>query len=299
MNIISKQLIFLFVAGITVAGYANPLVSWYRKPAGQIYYTVESPAEFDSDEFAEGDKSPTVTLQQFSAIAGAPLILKEEYMVVSGINIEVNDFKFNDIENVDLTTYSISVPFVTAYKINDDFILMANISLGVYSDFKKITLDDFKFSWFGICQYNVGDSVELYGGVAYNRSFGKDILYPLVGLNWKINDSWYLGLVLPRPFIAYKASESLLLYAGLGPAGGEWNVENPLDSEDEENYNFFFSGYRVGCGVEYDINKHITMYLNVGSTMLRDYEIENDDRTLLDTEVDNTFIGTVGFAIFP
>ena len=294
-----KRIILLFVVGLTFDGYANPLVSWYRSPAGQVYYTVESPAEFKSDEFAEGDKNPTVTLQQFSAIAGAPLILKEEYMVVSGINIEVNDFKFNDIENVDLTTYSISVPFVTAYKINDDFTLMANISLGVYSDFKKITLDDFKFSWFGLCQYNVSDSVELYGGVAYNRSFGKDSIYPLVGLNWKINDSWYLGLVFPRPFIAYQASESLLLYAGMGPAGGEWNVENPIDSQDEENYNFYFSGYRVGCGVEYDINKHITMYLNVGSTMLRDYEIENDDRTLLDTKVDNTFIGTVGFAIFP
>jgi len=61
----------------------------------------------------------------------------------------------------------------------------------------------------------------------------------------------------------------------------------------------FFSGYRVGCGVEYDINRHITMYLNVGSTFLRDYEIENDSRTLLDTEVDNTFIGTIGFALFP
>jgi hypothetical protein len=294
-----KKIIFLVIVCIALSGYSNPLVSWYRKPAGQIYYTVEAPAGFKSDEFAEGDKNPTVTLQQFSAIAGVPLILTEEYMVVSGINIKVNDFKFNDIENVDITTYSISIPIVAAYKINENFKIMANLSAGIHSDFKEITIDDFKFSWFGICTYSISDSVNLYGGLAYNRSFGKDTLFPVVGLDWKINDEWFLNLAFPRPFIAYQASDSLLFYAGIGPAGGEWNVENPLDSEDDENYNFYFSGYRVGGGVEYDINKHITMYLNVGSTMLRDYEIKNDNRTLLDTKVDNTFIGIVGFAIFP
>jgi hypothetical protein len=294
-----KTIIFLVTVGTTFYGYANPLISWYRKPAGQVYYTFEAPAELKSDEFAAGDNAPSVSLQQFSAIVGAPLILKEEYMVVSGLNIQINDFKFTDIVHVDLTTYSLSVPFVAGYKINDDFKLLANISFGLYSDLKKLTSDDFHFSWFGMCQYNLNESLALYAGLAYNRSFGEDKIYPIAGLNWRINDSWFLGLVFPRPFIAYKASESLLLYAGMGPAGGEWNVENPLDSKDSENYNLFFSGYRVGCGVEYDINRHITMYLNVGSTFLRDYEIENDSRTLLDTEVDNTFIGTIGFALFP
>jgi hypothetical protein len=293
-----KKIVFFIVFCMVSFGYSNPLVSWYRNPAGQAYYTVESPAEFKTDDVSTGDK-PTATLQQFSAVTGAPLILKDEYMLVLGLSVEISDFTFRDIESVDLTTYSISVPIVAGYKINEEFRIMASLSAGIHSDFKNVTLDDFKFSWFGICTYRITDSVNLYGGLAYNRTFGKDTLFPLIGLDWKINDEWFLNLVFPRPFIAYQASDRLLLYAGIGPAGGEWNVENPLDSEDDENYNFFFSGYRVGGGVEWDITRHFTLYANIGSTMLRDYKIKNDDRTLLNTEVDNTLICTVGLAIFP
>ncbi|MDA3799302.1 MAG: DUF6268 family outer membrane beta-barrel protein [Kiritimatiellae bacterium] len=292
---------FAFFLLVLIAGsfsQANQLVSIYKKPLAQFYYTAEAPAKFKNPDASAGNDSAEVSLQQFNASMSFPVLIRNDYMVLCAPSIEVNDFKFSKIDSVDVTTYSVELPFIAFYNINDDFSLMVNVAAGIYSDFKTVSFDDdFKMSWFGILQYKMNPNLDLFVGLAYNRVFGEDTIFPVAGLNWRISDEWFLGLVFPRPFISYQATDKLLLYAGMGPAGGEWDVDNPLDLEDDSDYNFFFSGYRVGGGIEFDLTKHVTVYANVGSTFLRDYKIENDDTTLLDTEVDNTFIATIGLAV--
>jgi hypothetical protein len=252
-------------------------------------YTWESPSKIDAGVYANPEGSPEVAVNELDTGFAIPLYMSKNFRLFSGVNASWHNFNFSDTGLNDINTFDISVPFNAMVPINDKLTFMAIIAPGIHSDLKRVNYKDFKFSFLVLVNYSFNEKLQLSIGAAYSRIFGDDRLFPAAGLTWMPGDAWTIRLVFPKPAIIYHYSPRLRFMLGAEPAGGEWNIEDPRDFTDSnEEYVFEFKGWRAGFGAEYDITKKITFYADAGSTFGRSSSIDNDEETILDTDIDNT-----------
>lgn len=305
MHLVNRFLGMLSALCILVvsASYAEAEKETSRREGKPVFWmidTYEAQADFKADGYtgdSEGD--PSVTVNQIQAGASYPLYLGESFRLMSGAELSGYQFMFSSVELNDINTYDISIPFNAMYTVNEKWMLMAILSPGIHSDLEKVNHNDFKTSFLLLANYSYSDQLKLSAGAAYSRIFGDDEYFPAAGLTWTPNDTWAVRLIFPRPGIEYTVSDRLRFSLGAGPAGGKWNIEDPRkDRNNGKEYTFEFDGWRLGAGVEYDLSDRWSITADVGTTLRRSYCIENDDETLLDSDVDDTFGVRIGLLFY-
>lgn len=274
----------LFAQTETNAAPKNP------RPIFSMFDVWEARADLKAEGYSDdADEDPSVAVNQMEMNFSVPLFMSKRVRLMSGANLDWYRFSFYDVALEDTDTYDISVPFNIAVPMNDQWSLMTIVSPSIHSDLKKVDHNDFKTSFLMLANYTYTPQLSLSAGFAYSRIFGDDEYFPAAGLTWTPTDKWSFQLVFPRPGITYALSKRLKFELGASPAGGKWNIQDPrANRNDGEEYTFEFEGWRLGTGIEYQWTDHWSFLADIGTTLRRSYCIENDDETILDSDVDDT-----------
>jgi hypothetical protein len=108
----------------------------------------------------------------------------------------------------------------------------------------------------------------LYGGV-YSNTFGRDVLYPYLGVMWLPRPDLSLSLVFPWPTLTYSPDDRWLFQVGVAPGGSQW-VRRGNGFESTQS----FGSWILNTGAGYRFQGKFWLVANVGVAGLRGVDIE-------------------------
>ena len=187
---------------------------------------------------------------------------------ISGACIDVGlDYQYTRYEyqnlasrNRDLHRLAFPVRFLFGH---DGLLFQGHVSPGISTSsnvakdlFERGSSDDVQVAGRFQARKRLGNKA-LFGGVAYDFSFGEPRLYPVAGIEIPATDRLRIRLAYPDPAARYEVTDRQAFTARLFPAGSEWHVVTD-DFANEFNYRvealraqFIWSlGFESGFGVD-------------------------------------------------
>ena len=263
-----------------------------RKEMMTLSYSHEAKSDFKDDDGAGSAEMTDVAMN-----LTLPLHLAEKWRLISGLSLQWYHFNFTGISQSDQDTYVIAIPFRTIINISEKWTFLGVLAPSIYSDLKQLSKEPFKASAVAIGMYKYSPKLTMSIGTVYSRIFGVDKLFPALGCSWTPTPQWKIDAMFPRPFIAYAPSLDLRFFTYLTPAGSEWNIQHTVDG-DEQDCTFRFKGYRAGIGLEFDIQKHLSLFVSGGIAFKRDYELKDEhDTTFVEDEVEDTWFSQIALQV--
>jgi hypothetical protein len=125
---------------------------------------------------------------------------------------------------------SVALPLTVSWRFSEGWQAFGEVSPGLYSDFEKISGEDFNAPFIGGVGYAVNPDLQVFFSVSVDPR--RDI--PVVGgpgVRWHFAEHWTLSLLLPRPQIQYRPSENWTFHVGAEMMGGAYHL-NPNFGRD-------------------------------------------------------------------
>ncbi len=275
----------LLAAAVRTAPAAEPAESRAPDDAfSWLLVTYEHSAEFEEDPGAGGEASITE-----ADLASPPLVFgSEPWQTAVGLGANWTRLEFSGTSSADLDLYTLAIPLDLLYT-GEDWSFYGNVTPELVSDFEELGSRDARALLHAAALYAWTTAVDVVLGAAYDRIFGKDQLYPLCGVIWRIGESWRVDAVFPEPRVIWAPTERFLLFADMRPAGDVWNVEE----EGYGEYDLKLEGYRIGLGCELGLMEHVWLHVAAGASLDRSYEVHVEGESV-EYEADDTFFARAG-----
>jgi hypothetical protein len=150
-------------------------------------------------------------------------------------------------------------------QFNEVFSLNAWFRLGLFSDFKHVSSDAFRYQGRFEGIFNVSPNVQISAGVIYLDRVRNKIM-PTGGVIWSPRDDLVLKLVFPNPKISKRLWNSGNAewwgYVQGDYGGGSWSI----DGIGKTDYN----DIRIGAGLEFETLTRIGGYVELGGSFGRE-----------------------------
>ncbi|MDR0336308.1 MAG: hypothetical protein LBI18_04385 [Planctomycetaceae bacterium] len=155
-------------------------------------------------------------------------------------------------------------------QFNEVFSLNMWFRLGVFSDFKHVSSESFRYQGRFEGLFNVSPNVQISAGIIYLDRVRLKIL-PTGGIIWTPRDDLVLKLVFPNPKISKRLWNSGNAewwgYIQGDYGGGSWSI----DGIGKTDYN----DIRIGAGLEFETLTRIGGYLEFGGSFARELYSHN------------------------
>jgi hypothetical protein len=217
------------------------------------------------------------TLVHFNASLNMPLKLNKEGSKLLLLNPFFEKWEVNTISNTNnifksaasrfqLNSFGMPIGYLT--KLNTKWKLLTvfipRTSLG--KDNMDITIPSLKFNQFGgyaLSTYEYKKSVKFKFGLYFNKEYGRKLILPLAGIDWKINDKNLLFGVLPDKMIYEHKVNKVFYYGAI--------FESLSSSYKSYDTNHFVrvDDNRLGAYTDLYALKHFVIRLEAGHTILR------------------------------
>ncbi len=134
---------------------------------------------------------------------------------------------------------SVAFPLTGSWRFRDGWQAFGEVSPGLYSDFERISGDDFNAPFISGVGYTVNPDLQVFLSVSVDPR--RDI--PVVGgpgVRWRFAEQWTLSLLLPRPQIQYRPSADWTFHIGAEMMGGAYHLhrtygrDNGLSAMDDQ-----------------------------------------------------------------
>ncbi len=159
---------------------------------------------------------------------------------------------------------------------------------GIHSDFQDLNGKDIYFSGAALAGYQVSESLSLSAGIYYDDSFGHPQLLPLLGVQWRINESLSLEAFIPQ-FLVFTWQLDSWLAVGLKGSveGNQYRLKEgtPWEHTVVEN-----SQILAGPFVDLQLAGELFLRLQGGFVFGRTFEFRDDDSNakLFDGDIEDT-----------
>jgi hypothetical protein len=157
------------------------------------------------------------------------------------------------------------VDFGMQPQFNEVFALNAWFRFGLFSDFKHVSSDSFRYQGRLEGIFNVSPNVQISVGIIYLDRVRHKIM-PTGGIIWNPRDDLVLKLVFPNPKISKRLWNSGNAewwgYIQGDYGGGSWSID-PIGQTD-------YNDIRIGAGVEFETLTRIGGYLEFGGSFARE-----------------------------
>ena len=265
-----------------------------RDPFAWVLFTYDG----ESDVNVKGQPGATdasAWMADVDAVISLPVYTNSQIAFLAGAGYRWTRFEFNKIQGVgNYDVYTIRIPFDLVYVGLKRWTFWANVTPGLFSDLDGITSDDYRTQVHGMAMFEAVQGVNLSVGASYDREFGEDRLYPLGGVVWTVTPEWQLRLILPEPEVVYAPTKRLAFFAEARPAGGLWNIH---DRSDDQDYDLSLKTWQVGGGMEIALTEHVWVHVAGGADVNREYEIQRDGKSLLESEADDAWFARAGLVL--
>ncbi|MDO4550867.1 MAG: DUF6268 family outer membrane beta-barrel protein [Planctomycetia bacterium] len=143
-------------------------------------------------------------------------------------------------------------------------------SVGIYSDFRKVSGKSFRFPSYGYFSLKLTPNVQLKLGVYYLDRVRYKIS-PAGGLIWTPNNQWEFQFLFPNPQVTYRPEMSsfnnLVLYARGEYGGGSWTIKH-MNGRGVERVDY--NDYRIMFGGSWVTTRRHEGYFEIGLSFARE-----------------------------
>ncbi len=297
MNIYRRIIANLGIIVLGVVGVALAQDPWLMEtdvpdePLAWALFSFDGESDVNSDdpEMAFGK----VRVTEIDVMSSFPVATMDDFTLLGGVGWQWTRFEFTDLHD-DINVYAVTVPISLLYTGIDRWMLLGNITPGLYTDFNGFDRNDYRGTVYGMAFYRWMPNVDLTLGVSYDCIFGDDTVYPLGGAIWCLGDDWQLRLLFPMPQIIYAPVEKLVFFVDARPTGNKWNIR---PAGEDADYDFKLESWRIGTGVEYELFSHVWLHGGGGIHVDRKYDVHNDNDKLLDADIDDTWFVRAGIVL--
>jgi hypothetical protein len=129
---------------------------------------------------------------------------------------------------------SISLPITFQKSFSEKYSLIGTVVPTLSSDFKDISGEDMLYSAAVMFKIRKSPNFNYSFGAAYSRQFFGNVLIPIVGIDWNINDRWTFSGTLPlSQKINYKFTDKSAagIDADFSIGGGSYRLSKKLGSD--------------------------------------------------------------------
>lgn len=116
----------------------------------------------------------------------------------------------------------------------------------------------------------------LLTGINYAFLRGQFPVLPFVGLVWYPNAQWSVLAILPEPRVTYKPNKNIGIWAGGQLTGGSFRTEasTTIIPRRLSNAQVDYSEYRAGIGLDFNVNRAVTLTVAGGYAIERRFNFE-------------------------
>lgn len=208
---------------------------------------------------------------QFEAFVLIPFLRSEKNTLGAKLNYSHGVFSgLNSKLNHTLTAADLSLFWIRNISIKDKF--QAFLQYGIFSDFRDISLDDFRFRITGNYSRRYSDRLTLGLGMMYNHQFNSNMFVPFASLEVKVTPKFIIGGLAPiKPKVTYLIStKSRWITEFVGHA-----ETYRLSKKNHANSVLEFTGWTAMSTLDYTLKKHHRFTAGLGYTLsqrIRYYE---------------------------
>ncbi|MGJ8657335.1 MAG: hypothetical protein ACSHX6_12880 [Akkermansiaceae bacterium] len=176
-NLLTLPALCILCAGSGMAQKKSPLQATYLH-------------QFGNDDASAG----SVSIERLDLRGGLPLINKEDNLLAIGFRYALDRYDFDGTTADWGAVHHVNLGLASRWKVNEDW-LWANYGVVGYSAEEGSDKDDgLNFNYISIAEYKVNDRLTIGPGVGFSSKIDQDIsIFPIVYIEWEINDEWSLG----------------------------------------------------------------------------------------------------------
>ena len=256
--------------------------------AGDTYYLWSTRTDLESVAGA------TVQVQEAGFKAPVTVFSNERSRLTAGVQLRWNGLAFEHASTVgdSLNLYRLQLPIDFWHSFNDRWKAWGRVDPGLFTDFENVDGDAFAVTVLALGSYQFTSQFSAAFGVYYSRDLGEDKVLPALGVIWKPNPHWNVGLTFPRASVSYAPTRTWLFSAFAGPGGAGWSV---TDAATGENRRLNYKSWRAAVGAEYQFARvgpaKLWVFLAGGYQLGQEMELKKGDTTLLETDLqDGQFV---------
>ncbi|WP_321299685.1 DUF6268 family outer membrane beta-barrel protein [Marinifilum fragile] len=218
----------------------------------------------------------------------------------AGVNI---DYGSTALLETNLKNFhTISYTFGYARPLKKGWYLTAFIKPNISSNFESsISFDELNL--FGMALFskpiNQKKNMILSLGAIYSNTIGVPAPIPVVSLNWKPNKKWNINFGFPMLDVNYKASEKTTLGANLFIAVENFTLTDKLvyNNETSQIDNVSIMNFGGGLLLKQKLSKKISLNINSGYTLYRNFEFKDGSDKIADFDLDNNLFLKAGITV--
>lgn len=211
--------------------------------------------------------------------------IKDGVLLRFGVDAERNSFGLPDNVSLPNTLMSTNLIIGVDYAATDKILVRVEAHPGLYSDFTRITGDDFDMPvQFGATYLYSKDLQIILGGQIDLKSNIPFVIIP--GIRWQFADQWVLSLIPPKPQLQYEFSKALTLYFGAEIIDGTYHLNDQFGTNHarttipgQPNLNdkiVDFNEDRVGVGAVWKFMPNLSLDVSGGYIVYREFDIHSN-----------------------
>jgi hypothetical protein len=133
-------------------------------------------------------------------------------------------------------------------------------------------------------------------GLAYDRTFGRPLVYPIAGIELSPGDALDLRLAFPDPGFRYRWSDSQSLSGRLFPAGHQWHV---MTDDFSAEFDYRVEGIRAQLGWSIRLWRQVTLDISGGYEFGRKHYLTDDLGVRIESDVEDQWLFLFGLRAGP
>lgn len=146
-------------------------------------------------QFRNSDASVgSVSVDRFDIRGGVPLINNEDKLLAIGFRYAQDRYNFNNTTANWKTIHHGNLGLASRWKVNDSWLWANYLVGGIAAEEGSDKGDGFVFNYISIAEYKVNDRLTIGPGFGISNEIDRDVnIFPILAIEWKINDELFLG----------------------------------------------------------------------------------------------------------
>jgi hypothetical protein len=133
-------------------------------------------------------------------------------------------------------------------------------------------------------------------GLAYDRRFGRPLVYPIAGVELSPSDALDVRLAFPDPGFRYRWSNRQSISGRLFPSGHQWHV---MTDDFSSEFDYRVEGIRAQLGWSIRLWKQVTLDISGGYEFGRKHYLTDDLGVRVESDVDDQWLLLLGLRTGP
>lgn len=136
----------------------------------------------------------SVAVDRFNIRGGLPLMQENGSLLAIGFRYALDRYSFQGTTANWETIHQTDLGLASRWKINDDWLWSNYSILGIAAEESSHQSDGFVATHLSMAEYKVNDKLTIGPGIGITHEIDRGIsLFPIVLLNWQINDEWRMA----------------------------------------------------------------------------------------------------------